>query len=292
MKGRRRCRVHFQMSTTPPNSPRAWEPLTPRGVAAFGRATLGRLLVVQLIVALLAAGAVVWFLERGWFPAIRTAIHNLPEQGEIRDGQLAWSGDSPVLLASNPFLSLAVDMNHSGQLRGEAHLQIEFGQRDFRVWSVLGYEPQEYPAGRTLAFNRARLEPWWGAWEPALAAGAAAATVLGLFAAWMALATLYCLPVRLITFFANRDLNWRQSWRLAAAVLLPGALFFTAAIVCYSFHWIDLVRLGGAAALHLVVGWIYLFVCPWFLPRLPEAAKTSRNPFATATGANPPPDAK
>ena len=34
----------------------AWEPLTPRGVAAFARARLGRLLLVQFIAALLASG--------------------------------------------------------------------------------------------------------------------------------------------------------------------------------------------------------------------------------------------
>ena len=40
------------------SSPFAWEPLTPYGVAAFARATPGRLLLVQLVVALLAAGVI------------------------------------------------------------------------------------------------------------------------------------------------------------------------------------------------------------------------------------------
>ena len=71
------------------NSPKrvAWLPLTPPGVAAFADAPLGRLLFVQLIFALLAASAVVWFLRTAWFPALDAAIHQLPVQGEIRDGR-------------------------------------------------------------------------------------------------------------------------------------------------------------------------------------------------------------
>ena len=70
----------------------AWQPLTVRGVAAFASATLGRLLLVQFIVALLAAGTVVWFLHRAWFPMIGEAIRQLPPQGEIRSGRLDWPG--------------------------------------------------------------------------------------------------------------------------------------------------------------------------------------------------------
>ena len=71
----------------------AWEPLTPRGVAAFARAKLGRLLLVQFIVALLAAASVVWFLDDGCFPTISEAIQQLPADGEIRSGKLDWHGD-------------------------------------------------------------------------------------------------------------------------------------------------------------------------------------------------------
>lgn len=267
------------MSTTEPKPSSAWEPLTPRGVAAFGCAPLKCLLLVQSIVALAAAVAVVWFLEQNWFPVIRAAIQRLPENGEITGRQLSWGGQTPVQLAANPFLSLAVDLNHSGQLRGDSHLQVEFGRRDFRVSSVLGYEPVDYPEGRSMPFNRGKLEPWWGAYEPVLAVGAGAVTALGLMAVWTLLATLYWAPVRLVTFLANRDLNWRQSWRLAGAILMPGALFFIAAIVAYGLNWIDLVRLGGAAAIHLAAGWVYLFLCPWFLPRVPGAPKRTGNPF-------------
>ena len=52
----------------------AWEPLTPRGVAAFARASFERLFIVQGLFALLAAAAVVWVLSDGVFPVIDDAI--------------------------------------------------------------------------------------------------------------------------------------------------------------------------------------------------------------------------
>src|SRR6185369_12402935 len=105
----------------------AWQPLTPRGVAAFAGAKPGRLLVVQLVFAILAAGAVVWFLEVAWFPAIDEAIRHLPASGEIRAGKLVWTDDTPKRLAEGHFLALAVDLNHEGMARSPAHLAVEFG---------------------------------------------------------------------------------------------------------------------------------------------------------------------
>ncbi len=66
----------------------ASEPFTPRGVAAFAHARLRRLLLAQTIVALIAAGAVVWFLDDALFPIVHQAIQNLPDAGEVRSGQL------------------------------------------------------------------------------------------------------------------------------------------------------------------------------------------------------------
>jgi hypothetical protein len=271
------------MDQTPPP---AWEPLTPHGVAGFARASLGRLLLTQLLVAALAAGVVVWFLVQAWFPVVGPAIAQLPEQGEISGQQLDWRGDSPVKLAGNHFLGFSVDLNHSGQLAREAQLQLEFGRKNLRIFYSLDYTVVDYPAGWSIAFNRTDLLPKWGAWKPALVAGAAVGTVLGLMLAWALLATLYCLPVRWITLFENRDLTWRQSWRLAGAALMPGALFLTAGIVWHILGWMDLVRLGGVAGMHFVIGWIYLFVSPFFLPRHPSAPVVRTNPFASEDAAN------
>ena len=121
-----------------------------------------------------------------------------------------------------------------------------------------------------MAFNRTKLEPWWGAREPWLIVAAAALAAISLFASWTLLATLYCIPVKLITLFENRDLRWGQSWRLSGAAMLPGALFLTFGIVAFSFGLVDLMQLGTLFVLHIVIGWIYLFISPLFLPRVAE----------------------
>jgi hypothetical protein len=276
------------MSTTEQTWPRVWEPLTPHGVAAFAGGPLWRLLVVQLIVAMLAAGSVAWFLESAWLPIVRSAIRHLPAEGEIRDEQLDWRGESPVQLSGNHFLGVGVDLNHSGQLGREAQLQVEFGRKNVRVASMLGYEVIDYPPGWRMAFNRTELDPWWGAREPWIVALAALFTVLALLVSWFFLATLYCVPVKLITLFENRDLSWGQSWKLAGAALMPGALFLTAGIVACGLNFVDLIQLGGMCALHVVIGWIYLFISPLFLPRLSATTVPKANPFTDKTGDEPP----
>ena len=96
---------------------------------------------------------------------------------------------------------------------------------------------------------------------------------------WAALATIYFLPVRLISFFANRDLNFRGSWKLAGAALMPGVLLMTAAIVLYDFAVLDLVQFCFIFAAHFALGWIYLFLSHLFLPRIGSALPKG-NPFA------------
>jgi hypothetical protein len=247
-------------------------------VAAFAGASLGRLLLVQLIVALLAAATVVWFLHQCWFPAVTEAIRGLPPQGEIRNGLLDWTGHSPKRLAEGRFLAITADLDHTGEGRSPAHVQVEFGRRDFRVYSLLGDFRGAYPQTRALALNRTELWPWWGAWTPAILAMAAGLVTGALMICWAGLATVYCLPAWLVGLFANRSCTLGGSWRLAGAALMPGALLMCAILVVYGWGGLDIVRLAAAGALHLMVGWIYLLISLLRLPRHPDAAATG-NPF-------------
>ena len=256
----------------------AWQPLTTRGVAAFARASLSRLLLVQLIVALLAAGTVVWFLHKCWFPTMSEAIRGLPPQGEIRSGHLDWTGPSPAGLAEGRFLAITVDLDHSGEARSPAHVQVEFGRVDVKVYYLLGNFQCAYSPRWAVAFNRTELWPWWGAWAPAILAILAGLIVGCLMVSWACLATVYWLPAWLIGFFANRHCSLGGSWRLAGAALMPGALLMCAVIVLYGWGALDLVRLAIAGAAHLLLGWVYLLVSPLCLPRLPSAAAKD-NPF-------------
>jgi hypothetical protein len=259
-------------------APPAWQPITPSGVAAFARASLARLLLVQLLIALLAAGVIAWCLHRNWFPKISEAIEHLPPSGQIQHGTLDWSGDSPTALADGRFLALTVDLQHAGSARSPAHVQVEFGRSDVRVFSLFGFVQADYPRGWTIRFNRPELEPRWGAWAPAILALVIGAVTSGLLLIWALLASLYCWPAWLVAFFGNRDLTFRGGWRLAGATLMPGALFLTVAIILYGLGLLDLVRLAAAAGLHLVIGWVYVLVSPFWLPRHPEAT-VQKNPF-------------
>ena len=264
--------------SAPAKSTAAWEPVTPRGVAAFAGARLRRLLLVQFIVALLAAAAVVWFIYKGDFPAVATAIQRLPATGEIRSGRLDWHGRSPELLAENRFLALDVDLDHSGQIGSTADVQIEFGRETVRVSSLFGYRDWPYPRDYVIAFNRNELEPRWGAWTAELLVIAGAATVICLLLTWSLLATLYFLPVWMLGFFTNRYLNFRESWRFAGAALMPGALLMAAAVLFYGIGFLNLVSFGFTFGAHLFIGWIYLFVGLLFVPQAPATASQG-NPF-------------
>jgi hypothetical protein len=266
----------------------AWQPLTPRGVAAFAGAPLSRLLLVEVILAVATAAAVAWFLHADWFPTIREATRQLPAQGEIRGGRLQWTGDSPQVLAEGHFLAFTVDLDHGGSVRLPAHLLVEFGREDVRLFSLLGYAACPYPADWIVAFNRSELEPWWGAWEPVIAWIAAGVVVAVLMASWALLATLYASAVWLTGFFTNRKLNLRASWKIAGAALMPGALLMIAGIVCYGAGALDLVKLGAISGAHVVLGWIYVLASPLLAPRLSAVAATPYNPFAVPPGRTTP----
>jgi hypothetical protein len=257
----------------------AWEPITPPGVAAFADASVARVLFVQLIVALFAASVTVWFLKTAWYPVVTSAIQQLPAQGEIRDGKLNWPAESPVLLADGNFLAIIVDLDHEGQMRSPAHVQVEFGRNDVRVFSLFGYQQFPYSPEYIISFNRPELEPKWGAWRPPILWITFGAVAAGLMVSWTALATVYFFPLWLVGFFANRRISLGASWKIAGAALMPGALLLIATIIFYGLGFIDLVQLTAAFAAHFVIGWIYLVASPWFIPKIEEVATIKKNPF-------------
>jgi hypothetical protein len=277
------------MDTPHEQPPVAWQPLTPLGVAAFARASLGRLLLAQLCVAFLAAGAVAWFVNGAWFSLVSQAVRRLPPQGEIRSGALDWPAPAPVCLGENRFLALVIDPAHAGSIRSPAHVQLELGQRDFRIISLAGFVPVPYPRASILALNRPALEPWWEARRPAFVGLAALLVIAGLMLVWAVLATIYCLPTRLAATLANRHLSAGGSWRLAGAALMPGALAMTAAVVVYGLGAFDLIQLAMAAAGHLVLGWVYLLAGALAQPRRQTPSPAPPNPLVPPRDANTPP---
>ncbi len=269
---------HRAALSEPPKLP-VWQPLTFGGVASFARARWMRLLLLQSIVAVFVAIAVVVLLSRCWFPVVTRAVQGLSDFGAVRNAQLAWPRGEAVVLAENRFLGLVVDMEASDTTGQIADLQIEFTRDRMKLASLLGYTSLPYPGGIQIELNRQSLDPWWNAWRPAFLFGGAFATVLFLFASWLALATLYALPVRVLASFAGRTASLGKSWRIAAASLLPGAVWMGGAILLYVTGQLPLVGLGFAFGLHFVFAWVYVLGAPFCLPR--------KGDDVLATGANP-----
>lgn len=266
----------------PPKLP-VWQPLTFGGVAGFAHVRWTRLLLLQGIVAVFVAATVVLFLGRGWFPVVTKAVQGLSNFGAVRGARLAWPVTEAVVLAENRFLGLVVDLEESGGTGQIADLQIEFSRERIKVVSLLGYTSIPYPGGVEIELNRQTLDPWWNAWRPAFMFGGAFATMLFLFASWSLLAVLYAVPVRVLAWFAGRAASPGKSWRVAAAALLPGAVWMGGAIFLYAVEQLPLVGFGVAFGLHFVVGWVYVLGAPFCLPRKdddPLAAGT--NPFTPA----------
>ena len=77
----------------------AWQPLTFWGVAQFGRASWGRLFLVQLAVALFTALTVIWFLGGTWIPTLEQAFGKSLVGARIEDGRLIWPDEQARRLA-------------------------------------------------------------------------------------------------------------------------------------------------------------------------------------------------
>lgn len=263
-----------------PLTPRqAWQPFTPRGVAAFAQASLTRLLIAQLIVAALVATAVVWFFSIAWFPVLDEAIRRLPDTGHIRRATLNFGGASPVRLAENSRLALVVDLERAGTAGSVADLEVTFEKTTVAVCGAVGCWRRPYEDGFLIQFNRPEVEPAWGAWRGPALGLAALLTVASMFAMWWPLALLYSPLVRFVAFYGDRTVSWRGAWRMSAAALLPGALLVALATILYGFGVVDLTRAALLFALHGVAGLLFVLTSPLFLPRISRAG-IAKNPFA------------
>lgn len=253
------------------------EPFTPRGVAAFARANFGWLFLAQFVIASVAAVAIAWLFYDDCFPTVQAAIENLPADAAIHSGQLNWN-TTPQVLAEGHYLAFDVDLDHSGQIRSITDLQIEFGAKSVRVFSLFGFADIPYPVDETIPFNQPDLDPLWKAWRAIILFFIAAAAVVLLLATWAIFATIYFLPVWLLGLLTNRDLSLRVSWKLSAAALLPGALLMIIGILLYAFGFLNLVSLLFVFFAHFVLHWLYLFFGLFFLPQS-SASTPGGNPF-------------
>jgi hypothetical protein len=254
------------------------QPLTFGGVARLAICSFGLWAFWMTSLAVLSAVVAILFLHVAWVPVIVETIELLPETGVIQQQELRWD-EGPVRVTKGKFLSVVIDPHETFEPGQTADLQVELGRKEIRFRSLFGYLPLPYPPGIILSVNRKELEPWWGAWRPALAVGIGVGVVISLWCVWSLLALIYLWPVLVVAFYADRRVTWKVAWRLAAASMLPGALFLNLAILAYAFHHLNVVQLIFAAVLHVLIGWIYVLVSPLSLPPSDGARVRLKNPF-------------
>jgi hypothetical protein len=254
----------------------AWQPLTFGGVARFAAASLGRLLLLQTVVAGLVALTIAAFLSGILLTSIREAINRLPPDSKITQGELRWGGAGAAHLIENKFLLISVNPEDGSLREGAADLHIELQKTNIKLASLFGFLQVSYPRGYTVELNRTELVPLWGAWSPAILAIGSLGTVLFLFLSWTVLALVYAMLPRAIAFYLDRPLAFFGAWKLCSAALMPGALLMTIALFLYGAQRLTLVTLLAITAAHIPLGWIYVIGAPFFLPREKTEAA---NPF-------------
>lgn len=274
----------------PARSRTAWQPFSPRGLAAFGNAGFGRAFLWLLLVALMGSGTVIWFLNEAWFPAVRAAIRELPEQGEIVRGELNTPITNSRSLAEQRFLGFALLTPDSVGIDLSSHIVVRFRQKSLEACSFLGCRGWNYATNLQIPFNRIDAQARWDAWQPFLNGGAGLGVLTLLLIMWVLLGVIYSLITWPIAWILKKDATWGGMVRIACAAQMLGALLLLAGIWAYGLRWIDLVQLLSLAFLQLLVAWVYV---GWALKVLPErlpAVKHPTNPFATE--ASPPGQAR
>ena len=269
--------------------PRAWQPLTFRGVAAFAGATATRVFIVQFLVLLIAVACLLQALELTWWPAVQKAIQTLPEIGRVQHGQLDWHGEPFAVLADSPALSILVDAAGRQEPGQVADVQVEIAKTEIRVCTLVGCLPIVFEPVWDFPLNRVELVPWWGAWKPAIVAGTALLLAVALGSAWWLLATLYTIPLRLLAGLVGRPITLGGCWRVAAMALMPGTLLLSLGILAYGLIRLPLLLLVGIFVLHLLLGWVYAAVAILRLDTHAAIAAAAAAPATPATAPAPDP---
>jgi hypothetical protein len=245
-------------------------------VARYAHAPLWKLLATCVIFAGMAALTVIFLLEKRWAPVITEAVSNLRTNSAISGGDLVWPRGEGRLLGANEFLSIEVLPSGDTGVGKATDLSIILRPRGILFSSLAGYTFVPYPSNANANLSSEFLVPAWGAWQPALLALAGAAVGFALLLSWALLSLLYAIIPLSLGSFLGREISWRSAWKLSYAALMPGALLISFGLFLSAAGQISLLFLILLGAAHWVVGWIYLLLAPFFLPK---RERTERNPF-------------
>ncbi len=266
----------------------AWQPLTGTGLAAFGGASLARVLSFQLAAAVGIGLLLVVSLRLCWFPVIEQGLTQLPESAPLAAGRLQWVGTNSVRLAENPWLSLVVQPSASlledapGQT---ADLQLELNPRGLRLEGAFGHVEQPYPSIWNLDLGRIPATATWNAWKLPISILAGIGTALFLLISWWSLATAYVIPAWLFARITGHALGTASVWKMAGVALLVGAAVGAGGLAAYACGMIRLPGILVSQVLHIPVGWIWLTWGILASDSHPSAKRTIKS--AKPTGSNP-----
>lgn len=261
----------------------AWQPLTGAGLAAFGQASVGRLIAFQLAAAAGIGLLLVVSLRLCWFPVIDQSLTQLPESAPLAAGRLEWPGTNPVRLAENPWLGLVVmpvaplPEDAPGQT---ADLQLEILPRGLRLDGVFGHVERPYPPMWKLDLGRIPATATWDAWRRPISIILGTGTALFLLVSWWSLATAYLMPAWIFARIVGRSLSAGAVWKMAGAALLVGAAVGAGGLAAYACGMIRLPGILVSQILHIPVGWIWLAWGILASDSRPAAKPNSSNPFA------------
>lgn len=265
--------------------PRAWNPLTFRGLTAFSKSSWIRLWIVQCWVALLLGALFYLTLSNAWGPVFAEALEQLPDEAGkayLENRKLVWvDAKSPQILASNAFLSLVVDPQDHSSLPGAASdVRVVFRGDHIEVHAaLLGKFNINYHPEWNLKLTQEDVQAWWGAWGMGWVFGLLGGALLLLWGSWLALGLFYTSPGWALAYFWDRDIGLFGSWKMAAAAMLPGALFLGVSFAFYGMGQMQWLLLWGAFLLHWGIGWVYWIGSIRKLPYVPEASSEHGNPF-------------
>ena len=268
----------------------SYQPFTIGGVASFAVASVWRLFGVQFIFAGFVSGVLIWFVNSAWIPVIDESIEQMPQSGDISKGSLNWPIGASLHVegpeGGEPFIRLDVEPSGITNVIESVDLVLAFDSKRLFVGSSLGLGliVLPYPWNFEIPFNKSDLKPWWGARSHLILLSLGLLVTIFLMLSWSFLGLFYMLPVKI--FSVNR-LSFKDSWKLASAAHLPGALLMSVGIFMYGIKQIELVGFAFLWLIHLILPWFYLFFSPFFAPKSVKKVRKFKSDSKSDEIANP-----
>ncbi len=254
------------------------QPLTLGGVAAFATGGWFHFLVLQLAMVLVAAGVGFAFFVTACFPVLDSAVAQLPEEAGFRDRKLVWSGEPAVVLGETGLIALGVNAVEAKSPGTTSDLEVLFAPDGVQLTSWFGHWFVPYWAGWKVELTQKTAGAWWAAWRRVVALVFGLVVGVGVVAGVGFSALCLGVPVWLLGRSLSRQLPFSGAWRMAVASFCPAGLIVLVAVLLYETGRMGFLSLLVAVVFHFLALGFYLFLSPWYLPKVVETPGGG-NPF-------------